>query len=342
MIIYFIAGLLVGWLVEWIIDWRFWRQGDEDEGLQEQLAAAEGKLKAAEDKLKAAEDKLKTEEEAMTRLRQDLATAEGELKAKEKEATTVGQNLATAESKNEKLLQHLREAEILLGKHQTLEEKRQKQLTTADNQLRSQQEEVARLQRKLQHLQGTVEHFKAVQDENEQLAEQLAAVQAESQRVQMELKALEGREPEVIYIIPDDLTKISGIGPAFERYLNESGIYTFAQLGDLTPGRVNIIIGSKQASKIDADEWLEHARVLANYKGSYLRKDNQPDDLTRVKGIGAVFSKRLNKAGIYTFAQLADLTASRLKELLVSPDDLPNVDAEEWISEAQQLASKKE
>jgi predicted flap endonuclease-1-like 5' DNA nuclease len=325
MIIYFIAGLLVGWVIKWIIDRRFWRR--DDEHLQEQLAAMQAELKA--------------KEQETTRLGQELASAKVELKAKEEEAANLGQELATAEGKNEKLRQDLREADILLGKYQTLEEKRGKQLTAADKQLRSQEEDVARLQRQLEHIQGGLDDFKAVQRDNEQLQEQLAAAQAESERLQIELKGLEGSEPEVIYTLPDDLTKIKGIGPVFERYLNESGIYTFAELGELTREGVNLIIVKKQLSTIDADEWLGHARVLANYQGSYLTKNNEPNDLTLVKGISPVFEERLNDGGIYTFAQLAALTASRLKELLVSSDDLPNVDADEWISEAQQLASKR-
>jgi predicted flap endonuclease-1-like 5' DNA nuclease len=346
MIIYFIAGLLVGWVIEWIIDWRFWRQGDEE--LQKQLGAMQAKINAKEEEktrlgqeLARAKVELKAKEQETTGFGKELATAEVGLKGKEEEATNLGQELATAEAKNEKLLQHLREAEVLLGKHQKLDEKRRQQLTAADKQLRSQEEEMARLQRQLGHIGGELDHFKAMQGDKQQLQEQLAAAQAETERLQIELKALEGSEPELIYIVPDDLTKIKGIGPVFERYLNESGIYTFAQLGELTPERVRIIIGSKQLSKIDTDEWLQHAHVLANYQGSYLTKNNEPDDLTLVKGIGPVFGQRLNNAGIYTFAQLAALTPSYLKEVIVSPDDLPNVDADEWISEAQQVASKR-
>lgn len=40
------------------------------------------------------------------------------------------------------------------------------------------------------------------------------------------------------------------------------------------------------------------------------------DDLKKIKGIGPVIAKRLNQAGIYTFAQLADLTLDELEEAL--------------------------
>jgi predicted flap endonuclease-1-like 5' DNA nuclease len=40
------------------------------------------------------------------------------------------------------------------------------------------------------------------------------------------------------------------------------------------------------------------------------------DNLQAIKGIGPVFSKRLNEAGIYTFEQLSQLTSKELEEIL--------------------------
>lgn len=40
------------------------------------------------------------------------------------------------------------------------------------------------------------------------------------------------------------------------------------------------------------------------------------DNLQAIKGIGPVFSQRLNEAGITTFAQLAKLTPKELEEIL--------------------------
>ncbi len=42
----------------------------------------------------------------------------------------------------------------------------------------------------------------------------------------------------------------------------------------------------------------------------------EPDDLTRVKGIGAVFNGRLQEAGINSFAKLKALSAERLADIL--------------------------
>ncbi len=44
------------------------------------------------------------------------------------------------------------------------------------------------------------------------------------------------------------------------------------------------------------------------------------DDLTRVKGIGPVFAKRLQAANITTIAQLASLPAAQVMEILQIPE----------------------
>ena len=46
---------------------------------------------------------------------------------------------------------------------------------------------------------------------------------------------------------------------------------------------------------------------------------DEPDDLTRVTGIGAVFSRRLRDAGIDRFSQLAALEVQQIAEILGCP-----------------------
>lgn len=64
----------------------------------------------------------------------------------------------------------------------------------------------------------------------------------------------------------------------------------------------------------------------------------QPDDLTRIRGIGPVFQKRLQEAGIRTFAQLAGLRPERLREI-VATAEWQKIEPERWIAEAAQLAA---
>jgi len=61
------------------------------------------------------------------------------------------------------------------------------------------------------------------------------------------------------------------------------------------------------------------------------------DRLQKIHGIGDVFSRRFNEAGVYTFAQLAALTPERAREI-INPEEWQAIDPEQWIAEARQYA----
>lgn len=67
----------------------------------------------------------------------------------------------------------------------------------------------------------------------------------------------------------------------------------------------------------------------------------QPDDLTAIKGIGAVFARRLNDGGIVTFAQLAQATPDQLQDI-VQAAEWQAIDPATWIAEARQLSAPGE
>jgi predicted flap endonuclease-1-like 5' DNA nuclease len=61
-------------------------------------------------------------------------------------------------------------------------------------------------------------------------------------------------------ISPEDLTKISGIGP--EMRLNQAGIYTYAQLARTTHEQLRKALG-KFAQLVDTYDWIGEARNLS-------------------------------------------------------------------------------
>lgn len=68
---------------------------------------------------------------------------------------------------------------------------------------------------------------------------------------------------------PDDLKRISGVGPKLERVLNGLGIWTFKQITNLTPNEVAWLDDYLQfGGRIERDDWIAQAGVLA--------KDKQP------------------------------------------------------------------
>ena len=63
------------------------------------------------------------------------------------------------------------------------------------------------------------------------------------------------------------------------------------------------------------------------------------DDLTAIRGIGITTQDRLNRAGITTYAQLAEAKPEQVREALGKLSGGAKVEA--WISQAQELAASK-
>jgi predicted flap endonuclease-1-like 5' DNA nuclease/nitrogen fixation-related uncharacterized protein len=59
----------------------------------------------------------------------------------------------------------------------------------------------------------------------------------------------------------DDLTLIRGIGPAFQKRLNDVGITTFSQLANADPQRLEA--DGIEGVGVDLSSWIEQARTLA-------------------------------------------------------------------------------
>ncbi|MFT3891541.1 MAG: hypothetical protein QM730_07915 [Anaerolineales bacterium] len=70
----------------------------------------------------------------------------------------------------------------------------------------------------------------------------------------------------VVQAAPDDLKIIKGIGTVIERKLNEAGIYTFEQLGNLTPADLRRILGTAIERLANEESLLQQARDLARRK----------------------------------------------------------------------------
>jgi predicted flap endonuclease-1-like 5' DNA nuclease/nitrogen fixation-related uncharacterized protein len=65
---------------------------------------------------------------------------------------------------------------------------------------------------------------------------------------------------------PDDLTVIRGIGPVFQKRLNELGITTFRQLSDTKPAMLEA--EGINGVGVDLESWIEQARELAEQQNT--------------------------------------------------------------------------
>ncbi len=61
----------------------------------------------------------------------------------------------------------------------------------------------------------------------------------------------------------DDLKKVNGIGPVYEKKLNAAGIITYAQLAASDPETIKGIIQPKEWQSLDIEDWLVEAKSFA-------------------------------------------------------------------------------
>ena len=152
----------------------------------------------------------------------------------------------------------------------------------------------------------------------------------------------------------DDLKQINGIGPFIEEKLNDLGIYTFEQVSQLDEELIETLTNAIEffPGRIERDDWVGQADRLFYTKGSAPQEmsdtptkittrryataterielspapatsrsikasaSSTPDNLKKIEGIGPKIAEILNKAGIYTFTNLAQTPVDRLNGIL--------------------------
>ena len=67
-------------------------------------------------------------------------------------------------------------------------------------------------------------------------------------------------------------------------------------------------------------------------------KSDKGDDLSQINGVGPVIVKKLNKAGVTTFAQIAAWTAADVTDMDEKLAFKGRIEREDWIAQAKKLA----
>ena len=99
-----------------------------------------------------------------------------------------------------------------------------------------------------------------------------------------------------------------------------------------------------QAKLKKAEQTLEQLRAELNppaQAAAEPAKKKRKDRLERIGGIGAVFARRLNEAGVSTFEQLTELSPDRIREIL-QVEEWQKIEPEKWIEEARALGGAEE
>ncbi len=143
----------------------------------------------------------------------------------------------------------------------------------------------------------------------------------------------------------DNLMLIYGIGPGGADALRAAGITSFAALAATDPEQLRAIAVAAGIRNPDVDAWIHEAGLRAAGKriarSPHLREVatmiSCPQDLSRVRGIGAVLESKLYAAGIGTFWELAGLNDEELGRILEA-DNIPDISLSSIKSSARHLA----
>ncbi|MEH6680699.1 MAG: 50S ribosomal protein L21 [Sediminicola sp.] len=91
---------------------------------------------------------------------------------------------------------------------------------------------------------------------------------AEEQNIEMNVDKLLHSIGTATKAEADDLKKINGIGPAYEKRLNEVGVYTYGQISKLKAADRDILsaLDGITREKIESEEWVKQAKELLKNK----------------------------------------------------------------------------
>ncbi len=140
-------------------------------------------------------------------------------------------------------------------------------------------------------------------------------------------------------VVGDDLQTLEGIGPAYARRLNESGITTFAQLAETDESTLAGIISAPAWRRINFGNWTAQARLAAAGDETGLRElqanlfRREGDNLSLIRGVGQRSAAGLRAAGLDTFAALAAASPEQVEEAVKSAGGRGG-DYAAWIAEA--------
>ncbi len=133
----------------------------------------------------------------------------------------------------------------------------------------------------------------------------------------------------------DDLAKIEGIGPKVEELLNGSGIHTYQELANASPDQIRNILTAAGGAFVahDPTTWPQQAAMAAAGQWDELKvwQDQldggkvvevvveavvEPEDLTKIEGVGPAIQNHLNAAGILTYQQLSQVSVEDIRGIL--------------------------
>ncbi len=293
-----------------------------------QLKAVLTERDQARAELKAREAELSGLRERLLDLEKTVSDTQSRIKLVQDERDQARSALGSKDVERFSLQQRISELERESGRAASLET----ELADLREKWRASESTIARLatfEPQVESLTSQLRDLAPYRDRAAQLETSLREAQFELARLRAELEQARA--------VPDDLTKVDGIGAVFARRLNSAGILRFAQLAQTPAERLQEVIKPEEWQKIEFEHWREDARILAD-GGTPTKRARARERLSRITGIGDVYEKRLHDAEIHTFAQLAGTSPDRLLEITGAES---RDEVELWIAEAGAYAQGK-
>ena len=157
-------------------------------------------------------------------------------------------------------------------------------------------------------------------------------------------------------VVADDLTKIEGVGPKVNELLAAGGFPTFQKLASATPDQIRAILATEggMIANMDPTTWPQQAAMAAEGKWDELKvwQDEldggrvvapaEPDDLTKIEGVGPKVNELLAAGGFPTFQKLASATPDQIRAILAAEGGMiANMDPTTWPQQAAMAAEGK-
>ena len=142
---------------------------------------------------------------------------------------------------------------------------------------------------------------------------------------------------------PQDLSRITGIGPVLEAKLYAAGVGTFWEVANLDAGELGRILEAEKMPNVALNAIRASARALAEQTRTQgISWDGSPpDDLEQLEGIGEVYERRLVEAGICNFRALASATPNQL-DAICKPPPNQQPDYASWIAQAAERIGEED
>lgn len=346
MLIAFLIGFIIAYLLR---SGKVRRLKKELSEARQQLETNQTLLTSAQDQLKQRNAELQEESREKVDLMERLRSIEQEKGQQLHEVVALNQRLEEIQTTNRTYSHTIDElnSQIIRLKTQNEEllEHPQNFADTTAPSIPVPSREVAELRERLNVFEASLSRLSG---ENQALRSDLANLKSQPTTNTVVDPAVEagdgelvlGNDKTVLYdkIIVSDrdkdtLTKIEGIGEFLEKKLNSIGVFSYEDIANWTPGRIDQVttqIGYIPG-RIEKDDWVGQAALLLQkeqetstpraFEEASEATDKKATDLKMIEGIGPKIEEVLKDAGIGDWSALAAAEPGRLKEILEEAGD---------------------